>query len=55
MEHHKVDAKVSRKLLANAAVAEVWRQVVCQEEKARLAVEKLQMEREASVMNHTFP
>ena len=45
-EQHEVDVKVRGKLLANAAVAEVRRQFLRQADKARLAVEKLQAERE---------
>ena len=40
--------KVRGKLLANAAVAEVQRRVMCQADKARLVAEKLQAEQEAS-------
>ena len=47
-EQHEVDVKVRGKLLANAAVAEVRRRFVRQADKARLAVEKLQAERDAS-------
>ena len=47
-EQRKVDAKVRGKLLANAVVAEVRHQFVCQVDKARLAEEKLQAERDAS-------
>ena len=36
------------RLLANAAVAEVWRRFLRQAEKARMAVEKLQAEQEAA-------
>ena len=45
-DQREADAKVRGKLLADAAVAEVWRQFVCQVEKARLAAEKLQTEQE---------
>ena len=45
-EQHEADAKVRGKLLANAVVAEVQFQVVRKAEKARLAAEKLQAERE---------
>ena len=48
VEQHEADMKMRGKLLANAAVAEVRCQFMCQVEKARLAVEKLQMEWEAS-------
>ena len=47
-EQREADAKVRGKLRANAAVAEVWCQFVCQAEKARLAAEKLQAEQEVS-------
>ena len=47
-KQHEADAKVRGKLLANAAVAEVQRQFVRQADKARLAAEKLQAERDAS-------
>ena len=47
-ERREVDAKVRGKLLANAAVAEVRRQFMHQADKARLAAEKLQAERDAS-------
>ena len=43
-DQHEADAKVRGRLLANAAVAEVQRRVVRQAEKARLVVEKLQVE-----------
>ena len=46
-DQHEADVKVRGKLLANAAVAEVRRRFVRQANKARLAVEKLQAEREA--------
>ena len=46
-EQHEADAKVRGKLLANAVVAEVQRQVVHQAAKVRLAAEKLQVEWEA--------
>ena len=45
-EQRKVDAKVRGKLLTNAVVAEVWCRFLCQADKARLVVEKLQAERE---------
>ena len=48
VEQHKMDVKVRGKLLANAAVAEVWRWVVRQADKVRLAAERLQMEWEVS-------
>ena len=48
VEQHEADAKVRGKLLENAAVAEVQCRYVCQAEKARLAVEELQTEWEAS-------
>ena len=44
----EADAKVRGKLLANAAVAEVWHRFVRQVDKARLAAEKLQAEWDAS-------
>ena len=44
----EVDVKVRGRLLANAAVAEVWRWYVCQVNKARLVVEKLRSEWEGS-------
>ena len=47
-EQCEADAKVRGKLLANAAVAEVRRQFVRQVDKAMLAAEKLQAERDAS-------
>ena len=47
-EQRKADVKVRGKLLANAAVAEVWRRFVRQVDKARLAVEKLQAEWDVS-------
>ena len=47
-EQCEADAKVRGKLLANAAVAEVWRRFVRQVDKARLAAEKLQAEQDAS-------
>ena len=47
-KQRKADAKVRGKLLANAVVAEVRRRFVHQADKARLAVEKLQAERDAS-------
>ena len=47
-EQHEADAKVRGKLLTNAAVAEVRRRFVRQADKARLAAEKLQAERDAS-------
>ena len=43
-EQREADVKVRGKLLANAAVAEVWHQVVLKADKARLAAEKLQAE-----------
>ena len=46
-EKHEADAKVRGKLLANAVVAEVRCQFLRQADKARLAAEKLQVEREA--------
>ena len=48
VDQHEVDAKVRGKLLAHEAVAEVQHRVMCQVDKARLAAEKLQVEREAS-------
>ena len=47
-EQHEVDVNVRGKLLANAAVAEVWHWFLHQANKARLVAEKLQTEREAS-------
>ena len=47
-KQRKADAKVRGKLLANAVVAEVRRRFVHQADKARLAVEKLQAEQDAS-------
>ena len=47
-EQCEVDMKVRGKLLADAAVAEVRCWFVCQADKARLAAEKLQAERDAS-------
>ena len=47
-EQHEVDAKVRGKLLTNAVVAEVRHQFMCQADKARLAVEKLQAEWDVS-------
>ena len=47
-EQREADAKVRGKLLANAAVAEVRHRFVCQADKARLAVETLQAERDAA-------
>ena len=47
-EQHEADAKVRGRLLANAAVAEVRRRFLRQAEKARMAAEKLQAEREAA-------
>ena len=47
-EQHKADVKVRGKLLANAAVAEVWCRFVRQVDKARLAAEKLQAEQDVS-------
>ena len=47
-DQREVDAKVRGKLLANAAVAEVQCQFLHQAEKARMAVEKLQAEREVA-------
>ena len=44
----EADVKVRGRLLANVAVAEVWRWYACQANKARLAAEKLHMEQEAS-------
>ena len=52
VDQHEVDAKVRGKLLANAAVAEVRRRFVRQVDKARLAVEKLQAERDAARSPH---
>ena len=46
-EQREADAKVRRKLLANAAVAEVQCRFMHQVDKARLAAEKLQVERDA--------
>ena len=48
VDQREVDAKVRGKLLANAVVAEVQHRFVRQVDKARLAAEKLQAEREAS-------
>ena len=47
-EQREVDAKVRGKLLTNAVVAEVRRRFMRQVDKARLAAEKLQAERDAS-------
>ena len=47
-EQREADVKVRGKLLANTAVAEVWRQVMRQVEKVRLVAERLQTEWEAS-------
>ena len=47
-DQREADVKVRGRLLANAAVAEVWRQFLCQAEKARMVAEKLQAEREAA-------
>ena len=47
-EQCEADVKVRGKLLANAAVAEVRHRFVCQADKARLAAEKLQAERDVS-------
>ena len=47
-DQREADAKVRGRLLANAAVAEVWRRFLRQAEKARMAAEKLQAEREAA-------
>ena len=47
-EQREADAKMRGKLLANAAVAEVRHQFMCQADKARLAAEKLQAERDAA-------
>ena len=52
VEQREVDAKVRGKLLANAVVAEVQCQFLCQANKVRLAAEKLQMEWEASQLLH---
>ena len=41
VDQHKADMKVRGRLLANAAMAEVQRQYVCQVKKARLVAEKL--------------
>ena len=41
---HEVDTKVRGHMLANAAMAEVWQQAMCQAEKARKAAEKLCLE-----------
>ena len=49
-EQHEADAKVRGKLLTNAAVAEVRRRFLRQADKARLAAEKLQAERETMQM-----
>ena len=46
-EQREADMKVRGKLLANAAVAEVWRRFVRQVDKARLVAEKLQAEWDA--------
>ena len=46
-DQREVDTKVRGKLLANAAVAEVRCQFMCQVDKARLAVEKFQVEQDA--------
>ena len=51
-EQHEADAKVRGKLLTNAVVAEVQRRFMCQVDKVRLAVEKLQAERDASQSPH---
>ena len=48
VDQREADVKVRGKLLANAAVAEVQRQFLRQAEKARMAAEKLQAEREAA-------
>ena len=47
-DQREADAKVRGRLLANAVVAEVRRRFLRQVEKARLAAEKLQTEREAA-------
>ena len=47
-EKREADAMVRGKLLANAAVAEVWRRFMRQADKARLAAEKLQVEWDVS-------
>ena len=47
-EQCEADAKVRGKLLTNAVVAEVRRRFMHQVDKARLAAEKLQAEREAA-------
>ena len=51
-EQHEADAKVRGNLLANAAVAEVWRRFLRQADKARLVAEKLQAERETMQTLH---
>ena len=51
-EQREADMKVRGKLLANAAVAEVQCQFMRQADKVRLAVEKLQAERDASQLPH---
>ena len=48
VERHEVDAKVRGRLLANAAVAEVRCRFLRQAEKARMAAERLQVEREVA-------
>ena len=48
VDQREADAKVRGKLLANAVVAEVRHWVVHQVDKAMLAAERLQTEREAS-------
>ena len=47
-DQREADAKVRGRLLANAVVAEVRRWFLHQAEKARMAAEKLQEEREAA-------
>ena len=47
-DQREADAKVRGRLLANAAVAEVRHRFLRQAEKARMAAEKLQVEREAA-------
>ena len=48
VDQREADAKVRGRLLANEAMAEVWRRYMCQANKARLVVEKLRTEREVS-------
>ena len=51
-DQREADAKVRGKLLANAVVAEVRRRFLHQVEKARMAAEKLQAEREVAQSPH---